>query len=94
MQGYDGNTPVTDPAIQAPPGSDLRHSYRAGPWRGDKAAGPALWQWLLRFASRCNSRDWRAAMVARALFEFGDDDLRQFFGINENIFNICFCFFP
>ncbi|GAB3314346.1 NAD(P)/FAD-dependent oxidoreductase [Luteimonas notoginsengisoli] len=27
---------------------------------------PALWQWLLRFASRCNSRDWRAAMVARA----------------------------
>jgi D-amino-acid dehydrogenase len=27
---------------------------------------PALWSWLLRFASRCNRRDWHAAMVARA----------------------------
>jgi D-amino-acid dehydrogenase len=27
---------------------------------------PGLWSWLLRFASRCNERDWRAAMVARA----------------------------
>ncbi|GAA4869112.1 NAD(P)/FAD-dependent oxidoreductase [Luteimonas vadosa] len=27
---------------------------------------PALWQWLLRFSSRCNGRDWRSAMQARA----------------------------
>lgn len=27
---------------------------------------PALWRWLLRFAARCNRRDWRAAMTARA----------------------------
>ena len=27
---------------------------------------PALWNWLLRFALRCNARDWHAAMVARA----------------------------
>lgn len=27
---------------------------------------PALWSWLLRFASRCNRHDWRKAMVARA----------------------------
>src|SRR5690606_1494387 len=27
---------------------------------------PALWQWMLRFASRCNARDWHTAMVARA----------------------------
>ncbi len=26
----------------------------------------ALWSWALHFASRCNARDWRAAMVARA----------------------------
>ncbi|MEZ0472052.1 NAD(P)/FAD-dependent oxidoreductase [Luteimonas salinilitoris] len=27
---------------------------------------PALWGWMLRFAARCNRRDWRAAMAARA----------------------------
>src|SRR5690606_11391071 len=27
---------------------------------------PGLWQWMLRFAARCNARDWRAAMAARA----------------------------
>ena len=27
---------------------------------------PALWQWLLRFALRCNARDWQAAMAVRA----------------------------
>ena len=27
---------------------------------------PGLWQWLLRFASRCNTRDWRSAMAVRA----------------------------
>jgi len=27
---------------------------------------PALWGWLLRFAAHCNTRDWHAAMVARA----------------------------
>jgi len=27
---------------------------------------PALWHWLMRFASRCNTRDWQKAMVARA----------------------------
>ncbi|MDQ3495529.1 MAG: FAD-dependent oxidoreductase [Pseudomonadota bacterium] len=27
---------------------------------------PALWGWLLRFSRRCNTRDWQAAMRARA----------------------------
>ncbi|MDH5824412.1 FAD-dependent oxidoreductase [Luteimonas sp. RD2P54] len=27
---------------------------------------PALWGWMLRFAARCNRRDWRAATSARA----------------------------
>lgn len=27
---------------------------------------PALWGWMLRFAARCNRRDWRTAMAARA----------------------------
>jgi D-amino-acid dehydrogenase len=27
---------------------------------------PALWGWLLRFAARCNPRDWHAAMAAKA----------------------------
>jgi len=27
---------------------------------------PALWHWLMRFASRCNTRDWHAAMAAKA----------------------------
>ncbi|CAN5666611.1 FAD-dependent oxidoreductase [soil metagenome] len=27
---------------------------------------PALWFWLLRFSRRCNTRDWQAAMRARA----------------------------
>ena len=27
---------------------------------------PALWAWLLRFAARCNARDWRRAGVAKA----------------------------
>ena len=27
---------------------------------------PALWRWLLRFASRCNRRDWRASALGRA----------------------------
>ena len=28
---------------------------------------PALWGWLLRFAMRCNRRDWRATLAARAM---------------------------
>lgn len=28
---------------------------------------PALWYWLLRFASRCNRRDWRDSTAKRAL---------------------------
>src|SRR5690606_24513996 len=28
--------------------------------------GPGLWRWLLGFARRCNTRDWRAALRARA----------------------------
>ena len=27
---------------------------------------PALWHWLLRFAARCNPRDWRQSTQARA----------------------------
>lgn len=27
---------------------------------------PALWHWLLRFAARCNARDWRESAQARA----------------------------
>ncbi len=27
---------------------------------------PALWRWLLRFAARCNARDWRAARAAKS----------------------------
>ncbi|MBD9469535.1 FAD-dependent oxidoreductase [Pseudoxanthomonas sp. PXM01] len=27
---------------------------------------PALWHWLLRFAARCNARDWRQSTQARA----------------------------
>src|SRR5690606_12369726 len=27
---------------------------------------PGLWRWLLGFASRCNARDWRSSLVARA----------------------------
>ena len=27
---------------------------------------PALWGWLLHFASRCNRRDWQATLAARA----------------------------
>src|SRR5688500_17318800 len=27
---------------------------------------PALWNWMRRFAARCNPRDWRAAMQAKA----------------------------
>ncbi|KLD70962.1 NAD(P)/FAD-dependent oxidoreductase [Xanthomonas pisi] len=27
---------------------------------------PALWRWLLRFAQRCNARDWQASAQARA----------------------------
>jgi D-amino-acid dehydrogenase len=27
---------------------------------------PALWHWLLRFAARCNARDWRESTHARA----------------------------
>ena len=27
---------------------------------------PALWRWFAKFASRCNARDWREAMGARA----------------------------
>ena len=27
---------------------------------------PALWHWLLRFAARCNLRDWRSSTQARA----------------------------
>lgn len=27
---------------------------------------PALWRWLLRFSARCNRRDWRSSMRARA----------------------------
>lgn len=27
---------------------------------------PALWGWMLHFASRCNRRDWRMALAARA----------------------------
>ncbi|MEP6635056.1 MAG: FAD-dependent oxidoreductase, partial [Luteimonas sp.] len=27
---------------------------------------PALWRWLAHFAARCNARDWRAAMAAKA----------------------------
>ena len=27
---------------------------------------PRLWQWLLGFASRCNARDWKTAMTAKA----------------------------
>ncbi|SDW55234.1 NAD(P)/FAD-dependent oxidoreductase [Lysobacter enzymogenes] len=27
---------------------------------------PQLWGWLLRFAARCNERDWRASAVAKA----------------------------
>ena len=27
---------------------------------------PGLWSWMLRFAARCNARDWRAAMTPRA----------------------------
>ena len=27
---------------------------------------PALWYWLLRFAARCNARDWRASTHSRA----------------------------
>lgn len=27
---------------------------------------PALWHWLARFSARCNPRDWRVAMRARA----------------------------
>jgi len=27
---------------------------------------PALWQWMLRFAARCNERDWTASARARA----------------------------
>lgn len=26
---------------------------------------PSLWAWMLRFASRCNRRDWHAAMLAK-----------------------------
>jgi len=27
---------------------------------------PGLWRWLMGFARRCNARDWRTALVARA----------------------------
>ncbi|HEY5782239.1 MAG TPA: FAD-dependent oxidoreductase [Lysobacter sp.] len=27
---------------------------------------PALWSWLLRFATRCNERDWRVSAVAKS----------------------------
>lgn len=27
---------------------------------------PALWRWLLRFAARCNTRDWRTSAVAKS----------------------------
>lgn len=27
---------------------------------------PALWRWLLRFAARCNRKDWRASALGRA----------------------------
>ena len=27
---------------------------------------PGLWRWMLRFATRCNARDWQAAMLSRA----------------------------
>ena len=27
---------------------------------------PALWSWLLRFAARCNERDWRVSALAKS----------------------------
>ncbi len=62
-------TPSHTPPLAAPgmPSKALRWMLQAdAPFRVAPRIDPALWQWLWRFARRCNAHDWMQSAQAKA----------------------------
>ncbi|MEO6364444.1 MAG: FAD-dependent oxidoreductase [Luteimonas sp.] len=50
---------------------------------------PALWLWLLRFAGRCNARDWREATLAKGAL-LNDSRSRMAMWVNDHALECAF----
>ena len=63
-------TPSHAPPLAAPgmvlQGAALDADARTRRCTSPPRFDPRLWSWLLRFAVRCNERDWRAARAAKS----------------------------